>query len=1047
MARPLALLALALSSVPALAGCQTAMSVEEAKRVTAAFAGAAFVPPPRTISDITAILDQQQRTDVGAADEARERADQAPPAAADPQVLRQFYFRRGLAAREIGRTRQEIDDLTTALGYAPRSADPYQYSVLWALRSSEMRAGNAPKSVEYGRQAVDLIPDSLRGDVIVFNGYLATTLASMGDLKAAEATLAAAERVYFESLRWGGTQRPEWLVNRRVAYLEGLAAVAGARGRHGEAERLYREGIALRLTIPEQAQQLGIDELRAFLARALIRQGRLLEAENEARAALLGALAKRGRYSAHTAFILSYLVWVIHEQARYREAEVLARARIDILEKIGTAPESGQLAYARGQLAGALSAQGRNREALSEYETVRAGLAGDPPELKRLLGGHLGYGYALLVAGQADRALEIFEVARQKSRLLVGDNHRNTASIRGMIAMARVARGERAAALADFREAAGILLAPSPDADEESGSRAADQRLAGFLTRYIRLLAEVHGTPLEREARVDAAAEAFRLADVVRGRSVQRALDAGAVRAAARTPALADLVRGEQDVKKQMAAMHGLLGNVLSAPSDQQDQNVVQDIRSQVATLRRAREGLLAQIARDFPAYAELLTPRPLTLAEARASLRPGEALLSTLVTVDRVFVWAIPHDGPVAFAAAPVSRRELAESVKALRAALDPGVTTLGDIPPFDVERAHALYRQILEPVRAGWERAGSLLVVAHGPLAQLPLGMLVTRPARLGPEEGPLFANYRAVPWLARTHAVTLLPSVTALRTLRTLPPGDPNRRPFVGFGDPIFSTDQARRSVERSVARIDTAAATRGVPITLRDLKIADVNSARLALLPRLPDTADEILGIAAATRADPARDVFLGARANEHSVKTTDLAGYKIVAFATHGLVPGDLDGLTQPALALSAPEVARVEGDGLLTMEEILGLRLNADWVVLSACNTASGQGAGSEAISGLGRAFFYAGARALLVSNWPVETTSARALTTDLFRRQGVDPALTRAQALQQTMNGLIDEGQYVDPRTRRVVFSYAHPIFWAPFTLVGDGGGGAAAK
>ena len=142
-----------------------------------------------------------------------------------------------------------------------------------------------------------------------------------------------------------------------------------------------------------------------------------------------------------------------------------------------------------------------------------------------------------------------------------------------------------------------------------------------------------------------------------------------------------------------------------------------------------------------------------------------------------------------------------------------------------------------------------------------------------------------------------------------------------------------------------------------------------------------------------------------------------------------------------ALGLSAPAVAGVEGDGLLTMDEILGLRLNADWVVLSACNTASGQGAGSEAVSGLGRAFFYAGARALLVSNWPVETTSARALTTDLFRRQQTSPGISRAQALQQTLNGLIDRGEFVDADSGQAVFSYAHPIFWAPFTLIGDGG------
>src|SRR6185295_2886381 len=117
-------------------------------------------------------------------------------------------------------------------------------------------------------------------------------------------------------------------------------------------------------------------------------------------------------------------------------------------------------------------------------------------------------------------------------------------------------------------------------------------------------------------------------------------------------------------------------------------------------------------------------------------------------------------------------------------------------------------------------------------------------------------------------------------------------------------------------------------------------------------------------------------------------------------ATHGLVPGDLNGLTQPALALSSPDVVGGTDDGLLTMEEILALKLDADWVVLSACNTAAGEGAGAEAVSGLGRAFFYAGARALLVTYWPVETTSARGLSTTLFKRQSESRELSRAGAL-----------------------------------------------
>ena len=176
------------------------------------------------------------------------------------------------------------------------------------------------------------------------------------------------------------------------------------------------------------------------------------------------------------------------------------------------------------------------------------------------------------------------------------------------------------------------------------------------------------------------------------------------------------------------------------------------------------------------------------------------------------------------------------------------------------------------------------------------------------------------------------------------------------------------------------------------------------------------------------------------ANERAVLGADLTRYRIIAFATHGLKPGDLDGLTQPALALTAPALANVEGDGLLTVEDILALKLNADWVVLSACNTAAGAGTGAEAVSGFGRAFFYAGSRALLATNWAVHSQSARELVSDVFHRQAGDPGLTRAQALRQAMVELLDNGANKDD-AGRVRFTYAHPFFWAPYSLIGDGG------
>ena len=1024
--------------------CQTTMSVEEAKKVTASFAGAAFVPPPRTINDITAILDQQKRDNPESVAQAKARMDQEAPKTGNPATLAEFHYQRGLAAREVGRPTQEIEDLTKAAEWSRRGAGvgpPYD-DILWELTNAEIFGGKISHAIGHVQDALAAIPVNRRFAAIKFHGMLARLHAGAGNFDAAEAAAHQVLALVEQSKAATRFLRPEAIAFFRATAAETQARLAELRGQLRDAERFYRDALAELAADPVASQAPAVEIWTAKLAFVLVRQGRLLEAEKEARSALLQALNRRGRYAVHTANNVRTLAAVILAQGRYAEAETLARATIEIYAKVGATSDSSLLAFARGQLGEALVAQERWTDALAEFETIGRGL-GDSEAFQTYFGGNPAWAIALLRTGRPEKTLEVLNVALERRKRLLGENDRSTAEVLGLIAVAHAAHGDKPRALREFVQAVPVLLSRSQDADDETASRPArDRRLGMVLTAYIGLLADVNGTPLEREAGIDAAAEAFRLADVARGQGVQRALDAGAARAAAGTPALADLVRREQDAKKQVGALQSILTDALSQPTDKQDPKALAALRTQIDTLRRARQGLLAQIEKEFPAYAELLNPKPATADQVRARLRPGEAVIATYVSANRTFVWAIPQTGAIAFAASSVGEKELETAVNTLRKALDPSATTLGEIPAFDLPVAHRIFQAVLEPVAPGWQKAESLLLVAHGPLAQVPFSLLVTRPATLGPETGAIFSNYRAVPWLGRTHAVTVLPSVTALATLRALPPGDPNRRPFLGFGDPFFSEEQARRA-EPPPAAAATALAVRGVPIKLRSSpKTQGVDSSQLAMLPRLPETADEIRSVALAMNADLTRDVFTGAQANEKTVKTMDLSGYRVIAFATHGLVPGDLDGLVQPALALSAPGVAKVDGDGLLTMEEILGLRLNADWVVLSACNTASGQGAGSEAISGLGRAFFYAGARALLVSNWPVETTSARALTTDLFRRQSVNPRLTRGKALQETMNALIDGPGFVDPRTKEVVFSYAHPIFWAPFALVGDGGG-----
>jgi len=1047
-----------------VAACQSALPVEESRPLPISFATPAFVPPPRTVQDITTVLDQERLSNSARREQLLAKADATPPSrSAGPQQLANFYQQRGQAARDLGRAKQALADMMEALTWAPydtrAGAIPTNttwYRVVTELATLE-NVGDYQTIIKYMQRASSELPTG-RGMQVSLNSRLASAYAAVGDFTAASEAAAKAHAALEASQQWGvrswetAAEHKQVVVFWNVQVLDADAVVSEARGEYETAERLYREEIRQLTSDPTgtggkigQGVSAGISRARKRLALVLLRQGRLLEAESEARLGLLDACEQPGRNTFQAGDAALTLARVLMEQGRFVDAERLNRAALDIFDRSGVTADAVLVVTARQALGASLVAQGHWSQALSEFERIGSTDSAD-------------FGIALVQVGRLEEAIDVFRAGLARSQQTTGKQSASTAELHGLLGMAYARVGQSESGLREFRTAVPLLLGvPLESRDDEPSARPMrDERLGLILASYISILADIRGTSLEHGIGLDASDEAFRLADVARGRQVQRAVDANVARASAMDPSLGTLVRDEQDLKKQAEARFGLLANLLAEPPERQDVRVISELRRQAEALGERRRELRQRIAREFPTYARLVNPMPATLTEARASLHPGEALIATYATEARLFVWAVPFDGVPVFATRTVSESTMAEVVNTIRRALDPAAQTLGDIPPFDVGTAHELYRQVLEPVKAGWVNADRLLIVTHGSLGQLPFALLPTAAAAApDPETAPLFANYRAIPWLVRTHAVTVLPSVTSLVTLRTLPPGDPTRWPFIGFGDPYFSMDQARRGAAQqnrddTTAFISTEAmsipALMAVParsrsIALRDLRISTADSVNLALLPRLPDTADEIRGMALALQADLTRDVFLQERATEQAVKTTDLSRYRVIAFATHGLAAGDLDGLAQPALALTAPGIGNTEGDGLLTMEEILTLRLNADWVVLSACNTASSQGAGSEAISGLGRAFFYAGARALLVSNWPVETTSARALTTEVFRRQAADPGLSRARALQQAMIALIDGGELRDSQNRRVVASYAHPIFWAPFALVGDGG------
>ena len=317
----------------------------------------------------------------------------------------------------------------------------------------------------------------------------------------------------------------------------------------------------------------------------------------------------------------------------------------------------------------------------------------------------------------------------------------------------------------------------------------------------------------------------------------------------------------------------------------------MQALNASINALRAERNKARQEINQRFPVYAQLVSPKAPGVEEIRANLADNEAMLSFYFGREGSFVWAVPKTGKVAFAAVNATSGDIETKVRKLREALEPQAAMVSDIPPFDLKLAYELYALLLKPVESGWTSATDLVVVTNGALGLLPLSLLPTAPVAAADGDGPLFSGYRNVPWLARRYAVTTVPSAAALRSLRQLPPGKPNRSEFVAFGDPYFSKDEqaeaevAKKGADVKVADASGANVTRGLPLKRRSSpKLDGVNSADLAMLPRLPDTADELKSIALVLQADPSKVLNLGIAADENVVKKMDLSGFKIIAFA-------------------------------------------------------------------------------------------------------------------------------------------------------------------
>jgi len=333
-------------------------------------------------------------------------------------------------------------------------------------------------------------------------------------------------------------------------------------------------------------------------------------------------------------------------------------------------------------------------------------------------------------------------------------------------------------------------------------------------------------------------------------------------------------------------------------------------------------------------------------------------------------------------------------------------------------------------------------LVVVASGPLTAFPFQVLVTKmPGAAFPAQATAYAD---VAWLGKSHSVAVLPSVASLKALRKFAKTSKAKRPYIGFGNPLLVGPEGsdRRAWQRQSCAAPKAAQVAGgrvrfgIPKFFLRSGLANLEEVR-GQYP-LPETTDELCAVAQSSGATEG-DIYLGERASEKALKSLSANGTlskaRVVHFATHGLLAGETAMLgvsnAEPALILTPPQIATEEDDGLLTASEIARLRFDANWIVLSACNTAAGDNdkPGAEALSGLASAFFFAGARALLVSHWAVNSNATVKLITKTFDELKANSNIGRSEALRRSMVALIN--------SRGI---NAHPANWGAFVVVGEG-------
>ena len=845
--------------------------------------------------------------------------------------------------------------------------------------------------------------------------------------------------------------------------LNNLANYYREMGRYAEAEALLQRFVAA----SERVQ--GIENPRTItginnLAAVYDSQQRYEEAEALYKRAVETRERVLGPEHPDTIQSVNNLGELYFNQKLHELAEPLLKRAFEVSERVLGKEHPNTLIRAIN-LASLYMQTGRHDEAEALFQTAVAVstrvLGQDHPQT---ITAASGFGALYLTWGRYADAAPLLRRALESREHVLGAEHPDTLYAAYSLGLLAFEQSDFVQAVEFFRRnTAGLARRTLRGALQvgAGGSKKSEAALAGSqfqaFVKAAYLLppsGAVPGAPL--------IAETFEAGQWAQSSDAAQSLSQMAARGAAVNPELATLARERQDLVLEWRKRDALRDAELAKPAAKRDAIAEAENTARLAAIDARLAEIDAKLKAEFPDYAALASPAPLSLAEAQALLGENEALVLFLDTPDKkptpeeTFIW-VATETQARWVRSDLGKAALVREVEALRCGLDAMAwssgsacaeltgqqysetdAAAGKLLPFDPARAHKLYKALFGQAE-DLIQGKQLLLVPSGALTQLPFQVLVTAEPKDGTQPA----------WLIRDHALTVLPAVSSLKALRRLTRAGKAEKPMTGFGNPLLDGPDERYGPLASEARGKTsctapqepqkavpapAARGGGMPQLAMRGGLADATTLRKA--PPLPETADELCAVAADLGAAP-DNVYLGARATEGEVKRLSRAGelsqYRIVHFATHGALAGQVKGSAEPGLLLTPPDTPSEEDDGYLTASEVAGLKLDADWVVLSACNTAAGGAQGAEALSGLARAFIYAQARALLVSHWEVNSEATVKLITGAMKRLAADKGLGRAEAMRQSMLALMDSGT---PRE-------AQPAYWAPFVVVGEGGAG----